>query len=145
MRYLQAVIACLLFTASCHQVPTKTEVTRQIIQTEKAFQKMTVDSGIAGAFHWFADDHAVIKRENDTLIRGKEGIFNYYQQKNLKNATVTWTPDFVDVSECRTMAYTYGHYIWKVENGEGAFKEYKGVFHTIWKRQKDNSWKYVWD
>lgn len=106
---------------------------------------MTVDSGIAGAFHWFADDHAVIKRENDTLIRGKEGIFNYYQQKNLKNATVTWTPDFVDVSECRTMAYTYGHYIWKVENGEGAFKEYKGVFHTIWKRQRDNSWKYVWD
>jgi hypothetical protein len=122
MRNVPAVVLFLFICASCQQVPTKKEVTVQIIQAEKAFQQMTIDSGIAGAFHWFADDHAVIKRENDTLINGKEGIFNYYRQKNLKNATVTWTPDFVDVSDCRTMAYTYGHYNWKVENNDGAFK-----------------------
>ena len=28
----------------------------------------------------------------------------------------------------------------------GSFEvEYKGIFHTVWKRQSDNSWKYVWD
>jgi hypothetical protein len=79
------------------------------------------------------------------LIFGKEGIKNYYRLKNLKNTTVSWTPDFIDVSDCRTMAYTYGHYSWKVESENGAVKTYKGVFHTIWKRQKDRSWKYLWD
>jgi ketosteroid isomerase-like protein len=135
----------VFYTASCHQVPTKAEVTGEIIQTEESFQKMTTEKGIPEAFQWFADDQAVIKRENDTLIKGKEGIFNYYRQKNLKNTTVTWIPDFVDISECRTMAYTYGQYSWKVLDADGAVKEYKGVFHTIWKRQKDGSWKYVWD
>jgi ketosteroid isomerase-like protein len=43
------------------------------------------------------------------------------------------------------MAYTYGKYIWKIKETDSTFVEYKGVFHTVWKRQKDNSWKYVWD
>ncbi|MBK7030961.1 MAG: hypothetical protein IPH45_17925 [Bacteroidales bacterium] len=43
------------------------------------------------------------------------------------------------------MAYTYGKYTWKINNGNGDTTVYKGVFHTVWKKQGDGSWKYVWD
>jgi ketosteroid isomerase-like protein len=88
---------------------------------------------------------AVIKRENDTLIKGKENIRAYYETRELKNATVKWTPDFIEVSESGDLGYTYGQYLWTIISAEGDTSEFKGVFHTVWKRQDDGSWKYVWD
>jgi len=45
-------------------------------QTEKAFEKMASEKGLAEAFYYFADENAVIKRGNDSLIIGKENIRN---------------------------------------------------------------------
>ncbi|UKJ06661.1 YybH family protein [Solitalea lacus] len=136
-------ISALLIT-SCHH-SNKDEIKNEIFQTEKAFEKMAAEKGIAEAFYYFADEKAVIKRENDTLIKGNENIKIYYDKNNTKNATVNWTPDYIDVSDCGTFGYTYGKYSWKVKNKEGVLKEYKGIFHTVWKKQMDGDWKYVWD
>lgn len=138
-------IFLLIATSACNKLPEKKVVVDEIFQTEKAFEKMAADKGIAEAFYYYAADSAVIKRQNDTLIIGKENIGNYYRKGNYKNATVTWTPDFIDVSECRTMAYTYGKYIWKIIDEKGDSATYNGVFHTVWKKQADGSWKYMWD
>jgi len=135
----------LLFCTSCDQPVRREAVKNEILLTEKAFEKMTAEKGIAEAFHFFADENAVIKRENDTLIVGKNAIRNYYDKKGNKNATVNWSPDFIEVSNDGTIAYTYGKYLWQLKGEKGDTVQYKGVFHTVWKRQSDKSWKYVWD
>ena len=117
----------------------------EIFQTEKAFERMTREKGIAYAFYFFADDSAVIKRQNDMLITGKENIRTYYEKQDLKNAAVNWTPDFIEVSSCGDLGYTYGKYTWRIWNEKGDTTEYKGIFHTVWKQQDDGNWKYVWD
>ena len=130
---------------SCQTSTDKEVIKKEIYNAEKAFEKMVGDEGIPEAFYFFADEQAVIKRENDTLIIGKEQIKSYYEQNAPAGATVNWTPDFIDVSDCGNMAYTYGKYTWRVKNKAGEYKELIGVFHTVWKRQADKSWKYVWD
>jgi ketosteroid isomerase-like protein len=139
------IIPIILFYNGCGHSKSKEEIRNEIFQTEKAFEKMTSEKGIAEAFYYFADENAVIKRENDTLILGKENIKIYYENKGLKDATVNWTPDFIDVSKFGDLGYTYGKYIWMIKDTNGDIVEYTGVFHTVWKRQNDNSWKYVWD
>ena len=139
------LIIILVFFTGCGHLKSKEEIKNEIYLTEKAFEKMTSEKGISEAFYYFADENAVIKRENDTLILGKENIRIYYEKKGLKDAKVNWTPDFIDVSKSGDLGYTYGKYIWKIKDIDGNFVEYKGVFHTVWKRQKDNGWKYVWD
>jgi len=119
------------------------EIKKEIFQAEKAFEKMALEKGAAEAFYYFADENAVIKREYDTLITGKENIRTYYADKN--NATVNWTPDFIDVSDCGTLGYTYGKFVWKLKSEGNDSTEIRGMFHTVWKKQKDNTWKYVWD
>jgi len=136
-------ISTLLIVA-CQSIDNE-KIKNEIFQTEKAFEKMAAENGVAEAFCYFADEKAVIKRENDTLIVGKENIKIYYAKKNNSSATVNWTPDFIDVANDGTLGYTYGKYAWKIKNKEGALTEYKGIFHTVWKKQKDGSWKYVWD
>ncbi|MBN1117434.1 MAG: hypothetical protein JXA77_09535 [Bacteroidales bacterium] len=107
---------------------------------------MAADKGITKAFHFFADTNAVIKRENDTLIKGKAGILNYYINKDLDNVLLQWTPDFIEVSEAGDLAYTYGGYDFIVIDPETKDSTvYSGIFHTVWKKQTDNTWKYVWD
>jgi ketosteroid isomerase-like protein len=144
MKLMPYLSLSVLLLSSCQQVD-KEEIKKEIFQAEKAFEKMTAEKSVAEAFYHFADDNAVIKRQNDTLIVGKENIKIFYEKNRNNDATVNWTPDFIDVADDGTLAYTYGKYSWKIKNKEGALTEYKGVFHTVWKKQKDGSWKYVWD
>ena len=141
----QILIIFALIIISCSPPVDKEALKKEVFSVEKSFEKMAADSGIAKAFYFYAADSAVIKRENDTLITGRENIRNYYSKTDDKNTRVNWTADFIDVSDCGTLAYTYGKYVWKIRDKKGKETEYKGVFHTIWKKQKDNSWKYVWD
>jgi len=143
-RYTAIILGALLLFA-CNKQINKDELKKEIFQTEKDFEKMCAEKSVAQAFSFFADDSAVIKRQNDTLIKGKEGIKNYYAKRDDKSATVSWTADFIDVSDDGTLGYTYGQYVWKISGDSSKVTEYKGVFHTVWKKQKDNSWKYVWD
>ncbi|HWR94850.1 MAG TPA: DUF4440 domain-containing protein [Flavobacterium sp.] len=117
----------------------------EIIQTEKDFEKLVLNKGLAEGFYQYADSNATIKRENDTLITGKNNIKNYYSNPKFKSCNVSWEPEFVDISGQGDMAYTYGTYIWTKTDSMGIKQNSKGVFHTVWKKQKDGSWKYVWD
>jgi ketosteroid isomerase-like protein len=117
----------------------------EIQMAEKDFQKTTVDKGLAEAFGFYADSNAVIKRQNDTLIHGKEAIRQYYSAPFYARASVTWSPDFTDASDQGDFGYTYGKYTWQIKDSTGNVTEIKGVFHTVWKKQADGSWKYVWD
>lgn len=145
--FFTGISACLLLHACRHKSKEKTadKAKQEIAQAEKDFEKMAAEKGIAEAFWYFADSNAVIKRNNDTLITGKNHIRNYYSADYFKTSSVKWSPDFVDVSSEADMGYTYGKYLWQSKDSTGKTHESQGVFHTVWKKQKDGSWKYVWD
>lgn len=146
--YKLTLIVVALLSVSCAKKAKQinlNEIKAKIIKAEDDFKNLSQSKGIGVAFYTFADDDAVIKRENDTLIKGKENIKSYYRNPKFKNASVTWKPDFVDVSNDGTIAYTYGNYIWTVKDSLGNERNFKGIFHTVWKKQKNGSWKYVWD
>lgn len=150
MRSLFLIILAAALSTGCSSDQINTSNNRQkaideIRAAEKGFEKMAADKGIAEAFFFYADSNAVIKRQRDTLIQGKEAIRNYYSAPYFTQASVTWAPDFTDASEQGDFGYTYGKYNWQVKDDSGHVTGQKGVFHTVWKRQTDGSWKYVWD
>lgn len=139
------LILSFILLFSCNKKIDKAVIKEEITNAEKAFNDSASKEGIANAFYEFAAEDAVIKRENDTLIKGKESIKKYYSNPKYAKASVTWKPDFINVSDDGTMAYTYGKYNWTATDSTGIKKEFKGIFHTVWQRQKNGSWKYVWD
>jgi hypothetical protein len=123
----------------------KNKVIGQIYQVEKSFQDDLNNIGVAYAFSHYAADSATIKRGNDSLIHTKEEIKRFYSSENYKKAKAYWKPDFVDVSNDGTMAYTYGRYSWNFMEGDKIIKTFSGVFHTVWKKLTNGEWRYVWD
>ena len=144
MKKTPFLLILVLLLASCKQSVNIDSAKNEIFQTEKAFEKMAFDKGLAEAFYYFADENAVIIRGNDSLIIGKESIRHYYDKNANPNAKLSWTPDFIGVSDCGTIGYTYGKYVYSVQDTSGNSIEHTGIFHTVWKKQ-NNDWRYVWD
>lgn len=143
-------LAWVLLLIACQQPAGKIDksaVSKEVADTEAAFAKMAADQGVAEAFYHYAADGAVIKRENDSLITGRDNIKAYYSQEGYAQAMVSWAPDFIEVSDDGNMAYAYGKYLWQIpsEDTTAAANSFSGVYMTVWKRQADNSWRYVWD
>lgn len=145
MKRIAPIIVAFIFFSSCSGTVDKEAVKQEVFKTEKAFEAMAAEKGIAEAFSFFADENGVIKRQKDTLISGKEGIFRYYDNETMKRAIVQWTPDAIEVSDDGSMASTYGKYLWRMPGENGDTTEHRGVFHTVWKKKPDGTWRYLWD
>jgi ketosteroid isomerase-like protein len=116
----------------------------QIYQTEKAFEKLAAEKGLAEAFSFYVADSGIVSRR-DTLLQGKETIQKYYEERNKPGVSLKWTPDFIDVSASCDLGYTYGRFTYSVTDSTGKENESRGYFHTVWKKQADGNWRYVWD
>lgn len=116
----------------------------EINQAETAFNDMAAERGVPAAFLAFAADNAALNRSNQ-VIKGKTAIREYFENQSLQEVQLSWTPEFIDVSEDGTLGYTYGPYTFSARDTSGRSIQSNGIFHTVWKRQEDGSWKYVYD
>ncbi len=144
MKKLVFILILTLIIVSCKRTSDIDLAKTEIFQTEKEFEKMVSEKGLAVAFYFFADENAAIIRGNDSIIIGRENIKHYYEKNAAPDTRLTWTPDFIDVSDCGTLGYTYGKYKFSIHDTSGSWIENTGVFHTVWKKQ-NNNWRYVWD
>lgn len=148
MRAIILVIPVVILCMACNRNQFETMENRksEIIQAEAEFNQMAADQGIPAAFEAFAADDAVILR-GDSLIRGKEAIKKYYDRRydSKDNIVLTWKPDFVEVAASGDLGYTYGSYKYVSTEPIGNVKISTGTFHTVWQRQTDGEWRYVWD
>lgn len=136
----------LLITTQCamNEIKTNEQLQEEIRQVESDFAKMAAEKGIAEAFYFYADENAVLSR-NNALIEGKEAIKEYMYKSDYKGVTLEWKPTEIEVAASADMAYTYGNYTYSKKNEDGTSNTQKGIFHTVWKRQENGDWRYVWD
>jgi ketosteroid isomerase-like protein len=141
-RFLLAVCIispCLVFAQN---KDAQSKAKEDIMAAETAFCSMAKEKGVEAAFLAYAADDAVIIRTTKTY-KGKEGIKKYYDRQD-KNDQLTWKPSFVSASESGDMGYTYGEYDFSGVRAGSTLTDH-GIFHTVWKKQKDGSWKFVLD
>lgn len=146
-KLLQLSAFLVLVMCGCANEKSEQDIEKwksEIIQVEKDFDAMAQTEGLAKAFHQYAASDGVIRRKNK-VIQGKSAIKAWYEKDMRPNETLTWTPTFVEVSNSGDLAYTYGNYIFKSVDSTGSVKENTGIFHTVWKRQTNGEWKFVWD
>lgn len=136
------IITLLLFSCEAKKPDLTEQWKQEILESEKNFATMVQEEGIHNAFVAYAADDAVVMR-NNALVKGKIAIDKHYLNANTKS--LSWSPDFIEVSKSGDLGYTYGTYQYTYKDSLEQEHVDSGIFHTVWKRQLDNSWKFVWD
>jgi ketosteroid isomerase-like protein len=146
---LLLLVPVFLLFYSCNRVTDTDSVEiwkQEVREVERDFAAMAVREGMQEAFLHYAAEDAVLMR-NDKVLVGREKLREYFAMNTTspQDEKLSWKPDFVDVSASGDLAYTYGHYSYSYTDSTGTTVERTGIFHTVWKRQADGSWRYVWD
>jgi len=149
MKKTVPVLFVFIISFSCEKSVNPDNIDKwksEIIQTEKDFAALVEKEGIPAGFLAFASDDVVLSR-GKRLVVGKDALMESYGPDTSKQpgVSLSWAPDFVDVSSCGDMAYTYGTYVYAISDSTGHTEESTGIFHTVWKRQPDDNWRFVWD
>jgi ketosteroid isomerase-like protein len=120
---------------------------------ERAFCAQVSQVGIADAFLanmadecFLADRLSLSRAEYKAAImaaRAKAGAA--YKPGPNPNLQLVWAPMRVDVSADGTLGYTWGRYDFTAKGKDGKVDASTGIYLTIWKRQADGSWKFVYD
>jgi ketosteroid isomerase-like protein len=62
-----------------------------------------------------------------------------------KDNHLTWTPVGADISASGDLGYTYGTFEFRSKDKDGKPIIEHGKYTSIWKKQKDGSWKVALD
>ncbi|MBT8384500.1 MAG: nuclear transport factor 2 family protein [Bacteroidia bacterium] len=147
LKYVVYTLPILFLSLACSPKSNEDAIEKwkeEITKTELSFAKLAQKEGVEKAFLTFAAPDAVLSR-NNTILKGKEEIRQYFQKQTLQDVILQWSPDFVDVSASGDLGYTYGKFTFSAKDTIGNLLETEGIFHTVWKRQDDGTWKFVWD
>jgi ketosteroid isomerase-like protein len=122
--------------------PRDTADTLRALEAE--FMKAAADRGSAGYMSYYADN-AVEVPNGEPLIPGKANIAKTMAFLDDKNNHLTWTPVGADISASGDLGYTYGNYEFSTPGKDGKQVVQHGKYTSIWKKQRDKSWKVVLD
>jgi ketosteroid isomerase-like protein len=101
-------------------------------------------SGLAIAFSSYAAPLAVLFSGSE-LVVGPEAIGALYEEQQRPGVTLNWHPVVADASDSGDLAVTVGDYVFTGPSATGVATQRFGKYLTIWKRQRDRSWKYLVD
>lgn len=144
-RFLQIfiilIILILIFFAIVKVKKQSGEVAREeIISTDKAFSEMCKQKGLRQSFIAFADENVYKMTEGAYPIVGREALEESFKQSKEGDFNLEWYPVRAQVAESGDLGYTTGN--WKISMQDTILH---GCYVSIWKKQKDGTWKYVLD
>jgi ketosteroid isomerase-like protein len=146
MKILLPLILIALIHLSCQKnVRDIQQLKSEIIKTDKDFSDLSLQIGLQKAFLVYAADEVVILRQHNFPIVGKENLSKLYAGRPVPDIVLKWEPLKADVSPDGFLGYSYGNWVLTGKDSLGKEEKNYGVYITVWKKQSDNSWKFVLD
>ena len=117
----------------------RSEALGEVVAADKAFAERCATAGMKTAFLEFAASDAVLLRPGYLPI-AEDRVIRYLTAMEDTSFVMSWKPSGADVALSADLGYTYGTY-------EVTAKDtvLKGTYLSIWRKQKDGSWKFVLD
>jgi ketosteroid isomerase-like protein len=127
--------------SSADSKPATADTLRQL---EGEFMKAAAEKGSEGYMSYYAEDAVEVPNGEDA-IQGKANIAKTMGFLDDKKNQLVWTPVGADISASGDLGYTWGTYEFRSKDKDGKPIVEHGKYTSIWKKQKDGSWKVVLD
>ena len=115
-----------------------------LLEADREFGRVTAAKGAAGFVSFFDEGGTILPKGSDPII-GKEKLRPVFEKTwATPGYSLEWTPLKAVLAKSGELGYTYGTYIRKFQK-DGQPATETGKYVTIWKKQRDGSWKVVLD
>ncbi len=146
--FLIAIVAGMAgYGAGSVRIPlvhaARTDAAKELMQVDRDFDAATARDGLSGWVSYFADD-GVMMPAGSNMVVGKDAIRNYEaRQFVVPGFALRWEP--VEAGASGDLGYTYGLFK-SARNGPDGKQVFSyGKYLTIWRKQRDKSWKVAVD
>jgi ketosteroid isomerase-like protein len=136
---LVALIALLSFSSAAQETTASgSDLLRKL---EADFVQAVAKNGHDAFVSYFADDG--VELEDGGGIKTKAEMRK--EAAWPPDFSLTWAPVKDEMAASGDLGYTYGNYVLKSKNKDGKLVTHHGKYASVWKKQKDGSWKVVMD
>ena len=141
---------CVLGTAAlgaCAPNRSLEGLKEELLDIDRAFSKASAEQGQANAFLEYMASEAVIYPMVGAPIKGKDDFSQIMSgaSSGAPESRLEWEPQYADISLSGDLGYTLGSYKATVFQGEGDPLVRHGHYVTVWKKQSDGTWRFVFD
>jgi ketosteroid isomerase-like protein len=113
-----------------------------MVDTERAFARMSEEQGTRPAFMAFIADDGILFRP--TAVNGKQWMTEHPLPSSDKRPLLSWYPAVAGMARAGDIGYTTGSWEYKSDIHDAKPVAW-GHFLTIWKKQADGAWKFALD
>jgi ketosteroid isomerase-like protein len=114
-----------------------------LMEVDRQFSKLSEEQGIYTAFDTFMADSAIMYRDNAHPLMGRETIRGVLSKGS--KGSLRWQPFRAEVAASGELGYTLGKYVNDFTDSSGQIQVIKGYYITVWKKQSDGQWKFIFD
>src|ERR1700732_3239324 len=116
-----------------------------LLAADRAFDAATAERKIDG-FSSFLADNAATLRADQPVLRGKAALQQDWKALlENKSTSLRWQPISAEISKSGDLGYTVGSYTITRMDEKGDAIVGTGKYLTVWRLQKDGSWKVEFD
>ena len=132
---MKSLLFLIVITVSLSAYSQKVE---DVIAAEKAFAKTALDVSIKQAFLDYMDNAAVVFNQGMAL-NGPE----FWRKAPERKFKLIWRPTYAAIAQSGDLGFTTGPFELRASLADTV--RAAGQYSTIWKKQKDGSWKFLAD
>lgn len=145
---MNKLLLFLLLFVACTQKPLETknenpdlsaQSRQEILDVDIAMSDKASKEGFNKTLLEYADDNLVKPKEGEFPVIGKKALEEYWAGDEDTKA-ITWKPTKAEAAGSGELGYTLG--TWTFVTPDTTMY---GDYYTIWKKQKDGTWKWIVD
>lgn len=142
---VQLVVVALLLTSaetSASAQRRRADALRAMVDTERAFSRMSEKKGTREAFSTFIADDGILFRPR--AVFGKKWMQENPLPPSSTRSLLVWQPILAGMSRAGDLGYTTGPWQYKNDIKDAKASAF-GNFMTVWKKQPNGRWRFVVD
>ena len=142
MKFHILVLLFVLAPIASAQTLSRSSPILAMVETERDFAAMSKEKGTTASFLAYIADDGILFRPK--AVKGKEWLTANPPPASDKRPWLHWEPSFAFMSWAADLGYTYGPWEYRRDINDKEPVAF-GHFLTVWKKQKDKTWKFAVD
>ena len=138
------IVICVSVFWACEQGGSGTTDDTKLLQTDRMFSKLSVDSGAAYAFHKYLAADAIMLPAGRNPVFGLDSIYAS-MINNEMIYTLEWDPQRAEIANSGELGWTWGKYKMSYKDKDGILVNSYGKYLNIWRLDVSGNWKVMVD